>query len=1044
MFDQIVKLSIKNRWFVLIVFLFIGAFGVYNYFKLPIDAVPDITNVQVQINSEAQGLSPLEMETQVTFPIETALAGIPNLNYTRSVSRYGLSQVTVIFKEGTDIYFARQLVNERLQGIVPSLPSSISTSMGPVSTGLGEIFMYTVENTPNNPNPMSATDLRTLQDWVIKPQLRNVEGVNEINTIGGYVKQFVVRPNYPYLRSIGLDQQVIVEAISKNSMNKGSGYIEKNGEQYLLRSDSQITSIEQIKSIPITTSNGYILRLNDVAEVSIGSELRTGAATKNGQEIVLGTAFMLIGENSRSVAHAVDQKLQEVQKSLPEGVEAKAVYNRTTLVDATIETVKKNLLEGAILVIVVLFIFLGHFRAALITAMVIPLSMLMTITGMVNQKISANLMSLGALDFGIIVDGAVVIVEASLAKLALKQKELGRVLTRQERFATVFDATKESRKAILYGQLIIILVYLPVMTLTGVEGKMFTPMAATVVMALLAAMILSITFVPAMIALVTTGKVKDEESKIVHGIKKFYNPVLNWSLNHRMVLVAFVAGFLVFSASLSSRLGSEFIPSLDEGDVALHALRIPGTSLTQAIEMQYALEREIKKIPEVKTILAKIGTAEIATDPVPPNVADNYVMLKPRSEWPNPNKEKADVVAEIERVSKGVYGNNYEFTQPIQMRFNELISGVRTDVAVKISGDDLEQLLELGNEVADILETVNGTADLKVEQMSGLPMVSIELKRDMIANYGLDAEDVQNKVSNLITGQTAGKVFEGDRKFDIVVRMEESSVSNLEKLYQIPMRLPDGSNVLLSDLIELKTIQGPNQISRENGKRRIVITANVRGTDIGSYIAEAQAKVDAQFKLPEGYWMSWGGTFEQMQSATNRLMVVVPLALLLIFTMIYMALGNIRNSLLVFTGVPFALTGGVIALALRDIPLSISAAVGFIALSGVAVLNGLVLVTAIQRLQAQGQSLVDAVKHGALERLRPVLITALVASLGFIPMALNVGIGSEVQRPIATVVIGGIISSTLLTLIILPTLYVWFNQRAKRKAEVENFSEQQV
>ncbi len=814
MFDQIVKLSIKNRWFVLIVFLFIGAFGVYNYFKLPIDAVPDITNVQVQINSEAQGLSPLEMETQVTFPIETALAGIPNLNYTRSVSRYGLSQVTVIFKEGTDIYFARQLVNERLQGIVPSLPSSISTSMGPVSTGLGEIFMYTVENTPNNPNPMSATDLRTLQDWVIKPQLRNVEGVNEINTIGGYVKQFVVRPNYPYLRSIGLDQQVIVEAISKNSMNKGSGYIEKNGEQYLLRSDSQITSIEQIKSIPITTSNGYILRLNDVAEVSIGSELRTGAATKNGQEIVLGTAFMLIGENSRSVAHAVDQKLQEVQKSLPEGVEAKAVYNRTTLVDATIETVKKNLLEGAILVIVVLFIFLGHFRAALITAMVIPLSMLMTITGMVNQKISANLMSLGALDFGIIVDGAVVIVEASLAKLALKQKELGRVLTRQERFATVFDATKESRKAILYGQLIIILVYLPVMTLTGVEGKMFTPMAATVVMALLAAMILSITFVPAMIALVTTGKVKDEESKIVHGIKKFYHPVLDWSLNHRLILVACVAGFFVFTASLSTRLGSEFIPSLDEGDVALHALRIPGTSLSQAIEMQYALEREIQKIPEVKSIFAKIGTAEIATDPMPPNVADNYVVLKLRREWPNPNKEKADVVAEIERVSKGVYGNNYEFTQPIQMRFNELISGVRTDVAVKISGDDLEQLLELGNEVADILETVNGTADLKVEQMSGLQMVSIELKRDMIANYGLDAEDVQNKVSSLITGQTAGRMFEGDRKFDIVVRMEESAVSNLEKLYQIPMRLPDGSSVLLSDLIELKTIQGPNQISR--------------------------------------------------------------------------------------------------------------------------------------------------------------------------------------------------------------------------------------
>ncbi|EPF74230.1 MULTISPECIES: efflux RND transporter permease subunit [Acinetobacter] len=1033
MFDQIVKFSIRSRWFVLLTFLLIGALGVYNYFKLPIDAVPDITNVQVQINSEAKGLSPLEMETQVTYPIETALAGIPNLDYTRSVSRYGLSQVTAIFDEGTDIYFARQLVNEKLQGVTASLPGGISTSMGPVSTGLGEIFMYTVENSKDSPNPLSPTELRTLQDWVIKPQLRNVEGVNEINTIGGYLKQFVVRPNYAYIRSIGLDQQDIVEAISKNSSNKGSGYIEKNGEQYLIRSDSQINSIEQIKNIPVTTSNGYILRLSDVAEISIGHELRTGAATKDGQEVVLGTAFMLIGENSRNVAHAVDEKLKEVQKSLPEGVEASAVYNRTTLVDATIETVKKNLLEGAILVIVVLFIFLGHFRAALITAMVIPLSMLMTITGMVNQKISANLMSLGALDFGIIVDGAVVIVEASLAKLALKQKELGRVLTRQERFATVFEATRESRKAILYGQLIIIMVYLPIMTLSGVEGKMFTPMALTVVMALLAAMILSITFVPAMVALVTSGKVKDEESKIVHWIKNFYNPILDWSLNHRYKLIAFVAIFFVFSASLSTRLGSEFIPSLDEGDVALHALRIPGTSLTQAIEMQYALEKEIKEIPEVKTIFAKVGTAEIATDPVPPNVADNFVILKPRDQWPDPDKEKSEVVAEIERVSKAVYGNNYEFTQPIQMRFNELISGVRTDVAVKISGDDLDQLLELGEEVAEILEGVNGTADLKVEQMTGLPMVSVELKRDMIANYGLDAEDVQNQVASLITGQTAGLVFEGDKKFDIVVRMDESSVTDLEKLYQVPMNLPNGTSVLLSELIELKTIQGPNQISRENGKRRIVITANVRGTDIGSYIAEAQAKIDEGFKLPEGYWLSWGGTFEQMESATNRLMIVVPIALLMIFVMIYMALGNIRNSVLVFTGVPFSLTGGVIALALRDIPLSISAVVGFIALSGVAVLNGLVLVSAIQRRLEQGQELISAVKTGALERLRPVLITALVASLGFIPMALNVGIGSEVQRPIATVVIGGIISSTLLTLIILPTLYVWFNQKRRPK-----------
>ena len=622
----------------------------------------------------------------------------------------------------------------------------------------------------------------------------------------------------------------------------------------------------------------------------------------------------------------------------------------------------------------------------------------------------------------------------------MKQKELGRILTRQERFTTVFEATKESRKAILYGQLIIILVYLPIMTLTGVEGKMFTPMAMTVVMALVAAMLLSITFVPAMVALVTAGKIKDEESRIVYFIKKIYNPVLDWSLNHRYKLIAFVAVFFVFSASLSTRLGSEFIPSLDEGDVALHALRIPGTSLTQAVEMQYALEKEIKKIPEVQTIFAKVGTAEIATDPVPPNVADNFVILKPRDQWPDPDKEKSAIVAEIERVSKSVYGNNYEFTQPIQMRFNELISGVRTDVAVKIYGDDLEQLLELGNGVADVLEGVNGTADLKVEQMSGLPMVSVELKKDMIANYGLDAEDVQKHVSNLITGETAGKVFEGDRKFDIVVRMDQNSVTDLEKLYQIPVNLPDGSSVLLSELIELKNIQGPNQISRENGKRRIVITANVRGTDIGSYIADAQSKLNSDFQMPEGYWLTWGGTFEQMESASNRLMIVVPIALILIFAMIYMALGNIRNSVLVFTGVPFALTGGVIALALRDIPFSISAAVGFIALSGVAVLNGLVLVSAIQRLRDQGEGLIDAVKHGALERLRPVLITALVASLGFIPMALNVGIGSEVQRPIATVVIGGIISSTLLTLIILPTLYVWFNQARQKKSD--DFAEQ--
>lgn len=1025
MFDRLIKFAITQRWLIVLIFTAISALGIYNYQRLPIDAVPDITNVQVQINTEAAGYSPFEAESRVSLPIETALAGLPDLKATRSISRYGLSQVTVIFEDGTDIYFARQLVNERLQAARNVLHANLTPELGPISTGLGEIFMYTVENKPNSPAPLNATELRTLQDWVIKPQLRSVTGVTEVNSIGGYVKQYVVSPKPEQLRGLGLTVQDVVKALSQNNSNVGAGYIEKSGQQYLLRSPAQMTRIDEVGAIAVKSHAGQIVRLRDVADIHIGSEIRTGAATKDGQEVVLGTAFMLIGENSRTVSMRVNEKLKQIQQSLPDSVFANAVYDRTLLVDAAINTVKTNLFEGAILVIAVLFAFLGHFRAALVTALVIPLAMLMTITGMVHLKVSANLMSLGALDFGIIIDGTVVIVEHALSKLAMRQREFGRVLTRSERFETVFEATKESRKALLFGQLIIMSVYLPLLTLTGIEGKMFTPMALTVIVALFAAILISVTFIPAAIAMVTTGHINIHDGRLIRFLKRCYIPVFHWSMGNKKIVLLMATGLFAFSMLLSTRLGTEFIPSLDEGDVALHALRISGTSLSQSVEMQYALESEIKKLPEVKTMFAKIGTAEIANDPMPPSVADNFVMLKPRKEWPDPSKSKEAVVADIEAAAGRVIGNNYEFTQPIQMRFNELISGVRSDVAVKVFGDDMEQLLATGNQIAAVLEKVSGSADVKVEQVTGQPMLTLALRRDAISNYGLSMLDVQNLIAGLVAGEKAGELFEGDRSFDIVVRLKDDVRQDIEALKKIPVPLPNnaGSTVLLGELVDFQIATSPAQISRENGKRRVVVTANVRGRDIGSYISAAQLQVNEQIKLPEGYWIGWGGTFEQLQSAQNRLLIVVPVTLGVILMLLYAALGSLRNGLLVFTAVPLALTGGIVALALRGIPLSISAVVGFIALSGVAVLNGLVLISAIQQMRQQGVALDQAVYEGAVSRLRPVLITASVAALGFIPMAFNVGIGAEVQRPLATVVIGGVISSTLLTLIVLPLLY---------------------
>ncbi len=1032
MLERIVALSIRYRWIVLALVLLSAAIGVWSFQRLPIDATPDITNVQVQINTEAPGFSPLESEQRITFPIETAIAGVPGLQYTRSVSRYGLSQVTVVFKDGTDIYFARQLVNERLQGARSQLPDGLTPELGPIATGLGEIFMYTLEARPGarkaDGAPYTPEDLRTLQDWVIRPQLRNTPGVTEVNTIGGFERQYHVTPRPERLSACGLTLGDVVAALGANNANVGAGYVERFGEQYLVRVPGQATGLEDLRGIIVSNRGGVPIRVGDVADVGMGEELRTGAATENGREIVLGTVFMLVGENSRTVARATAERLQEAAKALPPGVTAEAVYDRTDLVDRAIATVEKNLLEGALLVIVVLFLLLGNFRAALITAAIIPFSMLLTITGMVQTRVSGNLMSLGALDFGLIVDGAVIIVENCLRRFGEAQHRLGRLLTREERFELTASATDEVIRPSLFGVLIITLVYVPIFALTGVEGKMFHPMAITVVIALTAAMVLSLTFVPAAVALFVGGKVEEVESPVMRGARRLYQPALDTALRLRLAFVAGAVVLVAIAGFAASRMGSEFVPNLDEGDIALHALRIPGTSLTQAVQMQSALEARLKRFPEVERVFAKLGTAEVATDPMPPSVADTFVMLKDRKDWPDPRKPRAALLAELQAAVATIPGNNYEFTQPIQMRFNELLSGVRADVAVKVFGDDLDQLLAIGKTVGSVVEGVEGAQDVGVEQITGLPVLQITPDRAALARLGLNVEDVQDVVAASIGGATAGQIFEGDRRFDVVVRLPEDIRRNVDEIGRLRIPLPAAGEgprgfVPLQDVARIEVEIGPNQISREDGKRRVVVTANVRNRDLGSFIAEVQQKVGAEVELPSGYWVSYGGTFEQLISAAKRLQLVVPAALLLIFGLLFALFRSVKDAAIVFSGVPLALTGGVAALLLRGLPLSISAGVGFIALSGVAVLNGVVMVSFIRNLLAEGRGLEDAIREGALTRLRPVLMTALVASLGFVPMAFNVGAGAEVQRPLATVVIGGIISSTILTLLVLPALY---------------------
>jgi cobalt-zinc-cadmium resistance protein CzcA len=1054
MIKRILDLSIRHRWIVVLLSLGFVALGAWSLAHLPVDAVPDITNKQVQINTTAPALSPVEIEKQVTFRIETAVAGIAGLQSTRSLSRNGFSQVIAIFNETTDIYFARQQISERLIDLRSNLPPGADPKLGPISTGLGEIYMWTVSLVPQSGGDRSGwqkdgsfltadgerlkTDiergayLRTVQDWIIRPQIKAVSGVAGVDSIGGYIKQYQVKPDPAKLISLGLSFGDVARAIEANNISRGASTIDRNGEGIAVRTGGRLEKLADIGDVTVTTRGGIPVRVRDVADVSIGGDIRTGSASRDGHETVVGTALMLIGSNSRTVAAAVDAKMQDIRRTLPAGVIVETVLNRTQLVDATVSTVTRNLGEGALLVIAILFLLLGNFRAAFITALVIPLAMLMTAFGMLQGRISANLMSLGALDFGLIVDGAVIITENALRHLAEKQLAAGRTLSLPERLATVKEAAEEMIGPTVYGQAIIILVYVPLLTFSGVEGKMFEPMALTVILALVSAFVLSLTFVPALIAIAVTGRVTETDSRAVRRLKTSYAPLLKRAIERPAAAV--VTGLILFAGALLLflRMGQEFIPTLDEKNIAMHALRIPSTSLTQSQTMQLDVEKAVGKFPQVAHVFSKTGTAEVASDPMPPSASDTFIILKPQDQWPDPKLSKAALLDQIADAVRELPGNNYEFTQPIQMRFNELLAGVRSDLAIKIFGDESESLLRSAGQIANILRKTKGATDVKIEQAGGLPVLNIDIDKTEIARRGLSLAAVQDVIGTAIGGRSAGSVYEGDRSFDIVVRLPEAIRGDVDALKNLPVSLPQAGptpfTVPLGQLATFRIAEGPNQISRENGKRRIVVTANVRDRDIAAVANDARAQIEAAVTLPPGYWITWGGQFENLAAARQKLSIVVPGCFVLIFLLLVGALGTARDALIVFSAVPLALTGGVVALWLRGIPFSVPAAVGFIALSGVAVLNGLVMLTYIKQLIAAGYDKTDAIFTGALTRLRPVAMTALVASLGFVPMALATGTGAEVQRPIATVVIGGLISATLLTLFVLPALYAWFGR----------------
>lgn len=1052
MIEKIIKFSIINRYLIILLTLAAGSYGLICLKHLPIDAVPDITNNQVQINTLAVGLSPSEVEKLVTLPIENGLSGIPGLETTRSLSRNGFSQVTAIFEDNVNIYFARQQIAEKLNEAKEGMPEGIDPIMGPIATGLSEIYMWAVEYehpdglntsiklgkpgwqgngtylTPEGNYLRTQVELesylRTVQDWIIKPQLKRIPGLAEIDSIGGYNLQYHVEPYPEKMLAYKITFQDILQALKSNNLNIGAGYIEQNSEAYVVKGDGRIEKPEQIGNITLKSYNGTTVKIRDIAEIVVGKELRSGSASQNGREIVIGTAMMLIGGNSRTIAQAVDKKMHEIQSSLPPGIKTTTLLNRTNLVDATIETVIKNLTEGALFVIAILFLMLGNFRAACITACVIPLSMLFTAIGMVHSKISGNLMSLGALDFGLIVDGAVIITENCLRTISEKQAQLKRNLNLHERLEQVATASNEMIQPTVYGQLIILIVYLPLLTFTGVEGKMFQPMAMTVIYALLAAFVLSLTFIPALLSIGLSKQIKDHESPIFQKCKKIYQFFLEKALNQSYTILTCGSLLVIAAVVLFQNLGQEFVPTLDEKDLAINVSRIPRTSLSQSTAMQLQVEKTLKSFPEVALVFSKTGTAEMASDPMPPNVSDTFVMLKPRAEWPDPSLRKSELIEKMEDALSHLPGNNYEFTQPIELRFNELIAGVKSDVAVKVYGDDFNTMQKTANAIARSLDKIPGTADLQVPHTDGLPVLQVNVKRNEAHRLGVNVADIFDLVSIAIGGSKAGVLLQGDRSFDLLVRLSENLRQDLTALENLPMPLPsqNAGTIPLKEVAQLIMTEGLNEISREDGKRVVTIQTNVRGMDLGSFVSNAKEVIQSEVAIPPGYWLEWGGQFEHLISSREKLYIAIPLCFLVIFLLLLNALQSFKKALVVFTGVPFALTGGIFSLWICDIPFSISAAAGFIALSGIAVLNGLVMMSCINKLIQEHTLPYPAIISGALIRLRPVLMTALVASLGFLPMALANGTGAEVQKPLATVVIGGLISSTFLTLFLLPVL----------------------
>ncbi|MBX3111410.1 MAG: efflux RND transporter permease subunit [Fimbriimonadaceae bacterium] len=1023
MLERLLRFSLTQRFFVIVGTCLLVGIGAVSWRRLNLDAVPDVTTNQVVVNTETGGMGPEEVEKLVTFPIETAMGGLPGVDNVRSLSQFGLSQVTVTFHDNVDTYFARQLVNERLNGVKGQLPEGIEPpQMGPVSTGLGEVYMYALESETRSP-----MELRTLQDWTIAPQLRTVPGVAEVNAADGSVKEYQVVVDQRALLARGLAVDEVVSALQRNNRNAGGGVLEQNGERMLVRSVGMATTVGDIERTVVKSEGGVPVLVRDVATVQLGIPTLTGVSTKDGREAMVGVVLMLKGANGRDVANAVHQRVEDIRDQLPDDVKLTTTYDRSHLVDEVLHTVAKSLLEGAALVVVVLVLLLGNVRGAVVVSLAIPLAMLCAVVGMQAFGVSGNLMSLGAIDFGLIIDGAVVMVENAVRRLAEAREHKGTTLTRAEVRQSVWDAAKEVAKPTAFAVSIITVVYLPILTLEGTEGKMFKPMALTVVFALLGALALTMTFVPVLASLVLSGDTREGRNPVMAFFSRIYAPVLDFALSRRGVVTGAAMAVLAVAGVVGGRLGSEFVPQLDEGSIVIQPVRVRTVDVAQTIKLVTAYERKVLEVPEVMTVFSRSGTPEVATDPMPMSLTDSFLMLKPTNQW-RKGMTKAKLIEELEAKVSEVPGQGYNFTQPIQMRFAELVSGVKADVGVKVFGDDLGELKAKADEIADVLRGIPGAQDVEVEQVDDVPVLQIEIDRDATARLGVTIDEIQELIEVSLGGKPVGQVVEGDKRFDVTVRLPEAQRKDAEAVRRVLVETPDGGSVPLSALARIDDVPAPAQISRESGKRRVVVQLNVRGTDLGSFVNRARAEIKEKVKLKEGTYLTWGGQFENLQQASRRLAVVVPLALAMIFVLLFTTFGSLKQALLVFTGVPLAVTGGVVALAVRGMPFSIAAGVGFIALSGVAVMNGLVMVSAVNRLRADGLGVVDAVRTGARERLRPVLMTALVAALGFVPMAFNTGIGAEVQRPLATVVVGGILTATVLTLVVLPSLYAMFER----------------